>query len=209
MALLFATSTFQTKSLMFIFVNLFVLCLTILVSVIADEPMSEGSIINLFDSNENTEYLSDEYVALKKEISLNSKDAERLFQKVKRQLLKHVDKIKEKGSEIIPETSFQKIASNGGHLPEATIRKVEKHGILIVRNTIPAKEVLEMMPELVKYLYDNELYTTNMTKTAFEIYWSKPQIQARQHPNMIAVQKALLEDLWHTNEDNEVDVDLR
>ena len=93
MALLLAISTLKTKSLMFIFVNLFVLCLTILVSVIADEPMSEGSIINLFDSNENTEYLSDEYVALKKEISLNSKDAERLFQKVKRQLLKHVDKI--------------------------------------------------------------------------------------------------------------------
>ena len=171
--------------------------------------MSEGTFINLFDSDENTEYLSDEYVALKNEISLNSKDAERLFQKVKRQLLKYVDKIKEKGSEIIPETSFQKIASNGGHLPDATIRKVEKHGILIIRNTIPAKEVLQMMPELVKYLYDNELYTTNMTKTAFEIYWSKPQIQARQHPNMIAVQKALLQDLWHTNEDNIVDVDLR
>ena len=209
MALLFGTSTFISNSFMFNFIILFVLCLTILVSVIADKQMSEGSIINLFDSNENTEYLSDEYVALKKEISLNSKDAKRLFQKVKRQLLKHVDKIKEKGSEIIPETSFQKIASNGGHLPDATIRKVEKHGILIVRNTIPAKEVLEMMPELVKYLYNNELYTANMTKTAFEIYWSKPQMKARQHPNMIAVQKALLQDLWHTNEDNEVDVDLR
>lgn len=32
-------------------------------------------------------------------------------------------------------------------------------------------------------------------------------MKARQHPNMYAVQKAMLS-LWHTNENNAVDVDL-
>ena len=44
-------------------------------------------------------------------------------------------------------------------------------------------------------------------QTVYEIYWSKPQMRARQHPNMFAVQKALL-GLWHKSEDKEVEVDL-
>lgn len=168
-----------------------------------------GSINDLFHANENTEYVSDEYANLKEGISLQSDLADKLFQKVKRQLLKQLERIKEKGTEIIPETTFQKITNNGGHLSESIVRKVHKHGVLIVRNTIPAEETYEMMSELIRYLYNNNMYPSNKSQTAFEIYWSKPQIRARQHPNMIKVQKALLMDLWHTNEDNQVDVDLR
>ena len=40
----------------------------------------------------------------------------------------------------------------------------------------------------------------------YEIYWSKAQQRTRQHPNMHAVQKALL-GLWNVNSDG-VDVDL-
>ena len=41
----------------------------------------------------------------------------------------------------------------------------------------------------------------------YEIYWSKPQMRARQHTNMYTVQKALLR-LWTKDKDNEMDVDL-
>ena len=169
-----------------------------------------GTINDLFNPNENTEYISDDYARLKEVISLEPKEAEQFFQKVKRQLIKQLDRIKEKGSEIIPETTFQRILSNGGHLPDSIIRKVQKHGVLIVRNTIPSREALEMMSDLIKYMYTNNIYPINNTsQTVFEIYWSKSQMQARQHPNMIKVQQSLLNDLWHTNEDNEVDIDLR
>ena len=124
-------------------------------------------------------------------------------------MIKQLQRIKEKGSKIIPETTFQKIANNGGHLSEAIVRKVRKHGVLIVRNAIPAKEAYDMMSELIRYLYSNNMYPGNKSQTAFEIYWSKSQIRARQHPNMIKVQKVLLGDLWHTNTNNQVDVDLR
>ena len=76
-----------------------------------------GTINDLFNPNENTEYISDDYARLKEVISLEPKEAEQFFQKVKRQLIKQLDRIKEKGSEIIPETTFQRILSNGGHLP--------------------------------------------------------------------------------------------
>jgi len=44
-------------------------------------------------------------------------------------------------------------------------------------------------------------------QTVYEIYWSKSQVNARQHTNIVAVQKALLE-LWHMNEDNVPSVNL-
>ena len=43
----------------------------------------------------------------------------------------------------------------------------------------------------------------------YEIYWSKPQMRARTHPNMYAVMKALL-GLWHTlpEDDEEEDANI-
>ena len=168
------------------------------------------SINDFFVTNENTEYLSNEYADIKQDIGIEKNEADIFFQKVKRQLKKQLEKVKEKGNEIIPETTFQKIINNNGHLSESIIRRVQKHGVLIVRNTIPPKETLNMMSDILSYMDKNDMYqTNNFSETALEIYWSKPQMQARQHPNMIKVQKALLMDLWHMQKDNEVDVDLR
>ena len=173
------------------------------------EP-NNGSIDDFYVTNENTEYVSNEYTELKQDIEIKRDEADIFFQKVQKQLRRQLEKIKEKGNEIIPETSFQKIANNNGHLSESIIRKVQKHGILIVRNTIPPKETLNMMSDILSYMDKNDMYpTNNFSETALEIYWSKPQMQARQHPNMIEVQKALLNDLWHVQQDNKVDVDLR
>ena len=168
------------------------------------------SINDFFVTNENTEYLSNEYADIKQDIGIEKNEADIFFQKVKRQLKKQLEKVKEKGNEIIPETTFQKIINNNGHLSESIIRRVQKHGVLIVRNTISPKETLNMMSDILSYMDKNDMYqTNNFSETALEIYWSKPQMQARQHPNMIKVQKALLMDLWHMQKDNEVDVDLR
>lgn len=171
---------------------------------------NNGANRNYFMANEDTEYVSDEYADIKQQIGLENKEADIFFQKVTKQLKKQLEKIKEKGDEIIPETTFQKIINNNGYLSESIIRRVRKHGILVVRNTIPPKETLNMMSDLLDYMDKNDIYpTSNFTQTAQDIFWSKPQMQARQHPNMVKIQKVLLRDLWHKQQDNEVDVDLR
>ena len=171
---------------------------------------NNGATRNYFMANEDTEYVSDEYADIKQQIGLEKKEADIFFQKVTKQLKKQLEKIKEKGDEIIPETTFQKIINNNGYLSESIIRRVRKHGILVVRNTIPPKETLNMMSDLLDYMDKNDIYpTSNFTQTAQDIFWSKPQMQARQHPNMVKIQKVLLRDLWHKQQDNEVDVDLR
>ena len=171
---------------------------------------NSGATNNYFMANEDTEYVSDEYADIKHQIGIEKKEADIFFQKVTKQLKKQLEKIKEKGDEIIPETTFQKIINNNGYLSESIIRRVRKHGILVVRNTIPPKETLNMMSDLLDYMDKNDIYpTSNFTQTAQDIFWSKPQMQARQHPNMVKIQKVLLRDLWHKQQDNEVDVDLR
>ena len=175
-----------------------------------DTNPKSGSMDSNYIKNEDTEYVSNEYAYIKQQIGIEKNDANIFFQKIQRQLKKQLEKNKEKGNEIIPETTFQKIKNNHGHLSESIIRKVQKHGILIVRGTIPPKEALHMMSDILDYMDENDVYqANNFSQAAQEIFWTKPQLNARQHPNMIKVQKALLQDLWHKQEDNEVDVDLR
>ena len=116
------------------------------------------SIKDFFVTNENTEYLSNEYAHIKQDIGIEKNEADIFFQKVKRQLKKQLEKVKEKGNEIIPETTFQKIINNNGHLSESIIRRVQKHGVLIVRNTIPPKETLNMMSDILSYMDKNEYW---------------------------------------------------
>ena len=169
-----------------------------------------GSMHTPFISNEDTEYISNEYADIKQQIGIDKNEADIFFNKIKRQLKKQIEKVKERSNEIIPETTFRRLINNNGHLSESNIRKVQKRGILIVRNTIPQKETLNMMSDILDYMDKNYMYqANNFSHTAHEVFWSKPQMEARQHPNMIKIQKALLEDLWHKNQDNEVDVDLR
>ena len=73
---------------------------------------NNGANRNYFMANEDTEYVSDEYADIKQQIGLENKEADIFFQKVTKQLKKQLEKIKEKGDEIIPETTFQKIINN-------------------------------------------------------------------------------------------------
>jgi hypothetical protein len=79
----------------------------------------------------------------------------KIWDKLEKRLDKELDKIRDKGNKLIPETSWEKILNNGGNIPEKVAQKVQKRGVLIVRNTIPEPEVKDMMADLVKYLYSN------------------------------------------------------
>ena len=112
---------------------------------------------------------------------------------------------KEKSS--IPETTMEKILNNDGQLSERIVKKVRQKGVLIVRNTIPSNLIHLWSGDLIQYLYNNQAFPKESNQTVYQIYWSKAQVAARQHPNMHKLQKALLR-IWHTSGQSEVDVDL-
>ena len=100
------------------------------------------------------------------------------FRKVERRLTKRLRTLSERGPEdVIPITSFKRISNNGGRLPEGVVDKVRKMGVLIVRDVIPAREIDDMMTDLIGYMHDNKAFPQNRNQTqvfsAPEFRWVK------------------------------------
>ena len=94
--------------------------------------------------------------------------------------------------------TFEKITNNGNKIPFDVAETVRKRGFLVIKDVIPEDETREIMKDFVKYAETNGAFPGKNNQTVYEIYWSKAQMRARQHPNMYAVHKALL-NLWHLN----------
>jgi len=115
--------------------------------------------------------------------------------------------INEKKS-VIPEISYENIDSE--NINAETIDLVKKRGCVIIRNVFAKSLIEEWNEDLVKYIIENGYYEQCQHKAhldqyfsslqsskpqVFGIYWSKPQIKARQHEAM-AKTKAWLNNLW-------------
>ena len=91
---------------------------------------------------------------------------------------------------------------------------IRKVGVFIVTNVIDDNQVIEWKQELKEYIDVNvninghKLYGSPADNPqVYEIYWSKPQIKARQHPNMVKAIR-FANHLWSfdADSDNVVDV---
>ena len=80
-------------------------------------------------------------------------------------MTKHLRTLSERGSDVIPVTNFKRISNNGGRLPEGVADKVRKMGVLVIREVIPAKEIEDMMTDLVKYMYENRAFPQSQNHT--------------------------------------------
>ena len=94
---------------------------------------------------------------------------------MERRLTKHLRTLSERGSDVIPVTSFKRISNNDGRLPEGVADKVRKMGVLIVRDVIPAKEIEEMMTDLLKYMYENRAFPQGQNHTQVSRKGGRPR----------------------------------
>ena len=163
-----------------------------------------GSIDDLFTNSKEQEFRSQDNADLKKQIGVVPEEAEKHLKELEKEIEKKLRHFK---SHSIPEIAFEKIVHNGGKLPDRTRAKIRQRGVVIVRNTIPRNLIHSWSGDLIQYLYNNNAFPKESNQTVYETYWSKPQVAARQHPNIHTVQKALLA-LWHPSGDSVVDVDL-
>ena len=108
----------------------------------------------------------------------------------------------------VPEIAFADIAA--GVVSPAQIMRIKRRGCLVIRGVYDRAEVQAWNDEAVRYI-DDVHYLERMKDKAgldkyfsglasarpqiYSLYWSKPQMQARQHPNM-AVTRAWLNRLW-------------
>lgn len=106
-----------------------------------------------------------------------------------------------KGSSIVPEVSYQEIDPNGGRFSEAAAELIRKRGCVVVKGLLPKDEAEEMRSELMEYLSANNVNVEQVDASPIkDVFWSKAQMKMRQHPKMLATQRALLA-LWSTDDD--------
>ncbi|VUC36543.1 unnamed protein product [Clonostachys rosea] len=111
------------------------------------------------------------------------------------------DEIATQQQQTIPETSYDELVSSPS--PEL-IRRIRQCGSVVIHGTVPQNQVAMsflILPKALKWLEETKEYIKlnprvkgfpEDDKQVYEVYWSKPQQEARSHPQMIKTQAALL-----------------
>ncbi|KAL4892955.1 hypothetical protein BDV59DRAFT_36256 [Aspergillus ambiguus] len=167
---------------------------------------AEGSIADAFASMSNqSQELPARFVDLKRELAQGNGAA--ILDGWKR-LLNNLapERLARWESQMIPEIHFSAIQANNGELPESSLQALKEHGTIIVRGLVSADEALGWMQNIRDYVKLNP-----STKgfpahdpQVYELYWSKPQLEARAHSNMLIVQAALNK-VWSAAPEDAVD----
>jgi hypothetical protein len=133
------------------------------------------------------------------------------FSKCRDEMLKAVQEIvtlRENNRNVVPELSYDSIRDN--KVSSEDIKQIRQRGCLIVRGVFARAQAESWNSELGEYLDDNHYYDKAKEKAGldnyfgdlkdarpqiFGVYWSRPQVMARQAESM-AVTKRFLNRLW-------------
>lgn len=117
------------------------------------------------------------------------------------------------GDQIVPEVAYEDIVA--GSVGEHTRAAIRRHGCVVVRNVFPRAQVEAWDAELLDYVQRNNYIEKSQAKIGLDkyfsqlksgrpqiygIYWSKPQVAARQAESMTAT-RAWLNRLWQWQAD--------
>ncbi|KAF8521199.1 DUF1479-domain-containing protein [Hysterangium stoloniferum] len=96
---------------------------------------------------------------------------------------------KDKGSEYIPQVEFEELNSL---TPEKT-EEIKKCGCVVVKNVVDDEDAIKWKEAVKDYISANPSIPgfPEENKQFFHMYWSKSQVKARSHPNVLATQNWL------------------
>ena len=112
------------------------------------------------------------------------------------------------GSQVIPEVSFNDIQK--GEVRSDLTQLVKKRGCAVIRQVFTSERVNEWNEQIAEYIESNQYYDKEIKKRGldqyfsqlasgrpqiFGLYWSKPQIEARQSEELAAARR-WLNRLW-------------
>lgn len=119
------------------------------------------------------------------------------------------EKIGDLNSSVIPEVEFADIVQNDGRLPKDIEHELRKCGTIIVRGLVDEKQALDWKQQIRDYVQANP-----QTKgfpagniQVYELYWSKAQLEARSHANMLLTQ-IVLNRVWTAKPQDPVDLEI-
>ncbi|EMD31280.1 hypothetical protein CERSUDRAFT_89135 [Gelatoporia subvermispora B] len=138
------------------------------------------------------------FIDIKKDIAASIPDFEKHVTATWNDLLGELEKataeIASQGSEIVPVVSFEEL----GNLSPERVDEIRRRGSVVIRDVVPDEEAASWKAWLQDYIKANpdvEGIPEN-DKQFFQLYWTKSQVRARAHPNVLAAQ-TWLNNLYH------------
>jgi hypothetical protein len=150
-------------------------------------------------------------VALRARIAASGRSVEEVFAVIERRVRDRVEEVvaaRRRGEPVWPEIDYADIAS--GTVSPAALGRLRRRGCLVVRGHFPRGQALGWDQGIVDYVEGNRFFenyrgpgddffgSVGSKPEIYPIYWSPPQMQARQSDRMARVQ-AFLNRQW-TNE---------
>ena len=131
--------------------------------------------------------------------------------------IRTIESYKQKGKSVIPEIMHSDIVKN--KVDYKAIESVKRHGTVLVRNVFPIEKSEEWFHQLDQYLDQNgyfeqddpglDNYFSDLKAEKPQIcavYWSKPQVQARQSTEMSQT-KSFLNRIWNYKKNSTIHFD--
>ncbi|KAJ3876883.1 hypothetical protein F5051DRAFT_504313 [Lentinula edodes] len=122
------------------------------------------------------------------------------------ELVKVAETLSAKGSEYIPQVKFAELSS----LPSEKVEEIRRIGSVVIKDVVDDAEARAWQDSLKDFVKANPTVRgfPEGDKQFFELYWTKPQVQARSHPNLLAA-SAWLNNLYRDSGNEPLDgVDL-
>jgi hypothetical protein len=155
--------------------------------------------------------VSDQIVAFKRKMKPRHDVLKRAYEDVRGYVMKAADKIRTDnaaGRPTIPEVAYTDVKN--GTVSDATKKAIRMTGCAVVRGVFPQTQASEWFEEVGRYLEENEYEKKEIEKRSldkyfsqlkagkpqiFNVYWSKPQVLARQDAKL-AETRSFLDRLW-------------
>jgi hypothetical protein len=158
------------------------------------------------------ENLSEEICRAKKALRQALPNHAEVFHQVEAAMRQRVDTIvqeRESGQQVIPSVPYSAIES--GTVPAASIAKIKDRGACVIRRTFSPAQAEAWDQEIATYVEENGLdaklanaaedkYFGTLASAKpqiYGIYWSRPQVQARQSESLTRV-RVFLNNLWQS-----------
>jgi hypothetical protein len=153
----------------------------------------------------------DQIVAFKRKLAPNRAALRRAYADVKDHVRRAADRILTNvaaGRGVVPELQYRDIRDN--NVPETVGQSIRESGCAVVRGVFPEALARDWFAELGEYLETNRYEEREVEKRSldkyfsalkagkpqiFNVYWSKPQVMARQDARL-AEARAFLDRLW-------------
>ncbi|HMG49404.1 MAG TPA: YbiU family protein [Inquilinus sp.] len=148
--------------------------------------------------------------AVKQELRSAIGDVAGVWRRLQDAVRREADAIRDadaRGQPTIPVVRFADIVEN--RVPAAQVAEIHRRGAALIRGTVDRDQIARWNDAVAGYIDSNgyaaqkddgnlQTYFGGLsakTPQIFAIYWSRPQVEARQHPNMAAARR-FLNRLW-------------